>query len=64
MLDGSVLFMALDLLITKPIQKDVKAVYSVFDITIREAFNAEGLGSWDEEFEKKFPIRNSCLPIL
>lgn len=53
--------MALTVLITKPIQEDVKAIYSVFDTTILEAFHAEGLGSWDEVIRKEIAYKKQLL---
>lgn len=53
--------MALNLLITEPIQEDVSEVYWVFDTTILEAFNAEGLGSWDEVIRKEIAYKKQLL---
>jgi hypothetical protein len=53
--------MVLNVWITKPIQEDRKAIYSVFDTTIREAFHAEGLGSWDEVIGKEIADKKQLL---
>jgi GNAT superfamily N-acetyltransferase len=53
--------MVLNIKITEPIQEDRKAIYSVFDTTIREAFQAEGLGSWDEVIRKEIAYKKQLL---
>lgn len=58
---GVLFITALNIMITKPIQEDVKAIYSVFDTTILEAFNAEGLSSWDEVIRKEIAYKKQLL---
>ncbi|WP_285715370.1 GNAT family N-acetyltransferase [Pelosinus sp. IPA-1] len=39
----------------------MKAIDSVFESTILEAFNAEGLGSWDEVIQKEIAYKKQLL---
>lgn len=53
--------MIMNLLIKQPIQEDVQDGYVVFDTTIPQAFQAEGLGGWEEEIQKEIAYKKQLF---
>lgn len=50
-----------NILITKPTKKDIKSVYDVFEITITDAFEKEGLGHLKEDMLKEIEYKKNLI---
>jgi GNAT superfamily N-acetyltransferase len=54
-------FVMKDLLITKPTKKDLKSAYAVFETTIPDIFEKEGIGHLKEEILKEIAYKKHII---